>query len=486
MKSSLRFKILGSFALIVLLALGAAVGTGAKLTRSRYDRFALQRDVDKAESLSTALGEWTAEAGSSETPPPLPPSVALFFLPFQDSQMKMPQTGMMMGRRMPMEHMQPDRMVVTDLTGKVLLDTSGYGLNRMDGNNPERTSIRDGNDVVGYLYIGRMIPDPHRPPDVSFLQAASLITWLVTGIIFIFAMLLGLILTRHILGPIKTLNAATRKVESGDLKVRVPDSRSDELGDLSRGFNSMTEFLESADIQRRRLIADSAHELRTPVSLIRTRIEMMEEGIYPMDGEGLTALAAESDRLIHLVDELKMLANLESSEMGLSREDLNLNDLIREVIEASGPAIRRGKIDVEIAEIESLSLSQSELHPVVSGDRGKLQRLLNNLLSNALRYAQSRIIISIRPEAGQADRVELNVEDDGPGIPEEDRLKVFERYYRVDASRNRSSGGSGLGLAICSEIAKAHGGRIEVGVSRVLGGAELKVSLPFKTAKSLK
>ena len=99
MKSSLRFKILGSFALIVLLALGAAVGTGAKLTRSRYDRFALQRDVDKAESLSTALGEWTAEAGSSETPPPLPPSVALFFLPFQDSQMKMPQTGMMMGRR---------------------------------------------------------------------------------------------------------------------------------------------------------------------------------------------------------------------------------------------------------------------------------------------------------------------------------------------------------------------------------------------------
>jgi len=480
MKSSLRFKILGSFALIVLLALGAAVGTGAKLTRSRYDRFALQRDVDKAESLSPALGEWTAEAGTSETPPPLPPSVAPFFLPFQDSQMRMPQTGMMMGRRMPMEHMEPDRMVVTDLSGHVLLDTSGYGLNRIDGNNLERTSIRNENDVVGYLYIGRMIPDPHKPPDVFFLQTASLITWLVTGIIFIFAMLLGLILTRHILGPVIILNAATRKVESGDLTVRVPDSRSDELGDLSRGFNSMTEFLESADNQRRRLIADSAHELRTPVSLIRTRIEMMEEGIYPMDGEGLLALAAESDRLIHLVDELKMLADLESPEIGLSREDLNLDDLIREVIEASGPAIRRGKIDIEIAESNT-----SEL-PVVSGDRGKLQRLLSNLLSNALRYAKSRIIISIRLETGQADRVELNVEDDGPGIPEEDRMKVFERYYRVDASRNRSSGGSGLGLAISSEIAKAHGGRIEVGVSRVLSGAEFKVTLPFKTIEALK
>ncbi len=481
MKFSLGFKILGSFALIVFLALGAAVGTGAKLTRSRYDRFAFQQDVDKAESLSSALGEWTAEAGVSQTAPPLPPSVALFFLTSQNPPAsKMPQSGMMMSRRMPMGHMEPDRMVVTDLEGRVLLDTSGYGLSRMDGNNLERISVRNGNDVVGYLYFGRMIPDLHRPPYVSFLRTASLITWLITGVIFVFAMLLGLILTRHILGPVKTLNAATRKVETGDLKVRVPASRSDELGDLSRGFNSMTEFLESADNQRRRLIADSAHELRTPVSLIRTRIEMMEEGIYPMDRKSLSALAAETDRLIHLVDELKTLANLESPEMGLSRVNLNLNELIREVVEASGPAIRRGKINVEIAEFNASVL------PMVNGDWEKLQRLLSNLLSNALCYAESRILISTRLVPKQDDRIELTVEDDGPGIPGEHRLKVFERYFRVDASRNRSSGGSGLGLAICREIARAHGGRIEVGVSRILAGAEFKLSLPFKTTETLK
>jgi len=484
MKISLGFKILGSFALIVFLALGAAVGTGAKLTRSRYDRFAFQQDVDKAESLSSALGEWTAEAGVSETAPPLPQSVALFFLTSQNPpSSKMPQSGMMMSRRMPMGHMEPDRMVVTDLEGRVLLDTSGYGLSRMDGNNLERISVRNGNDVVGYLYFGRMIPDLHRPPYVSFLRTASLITWLITGVIFVFAMLLGLILTRHILGPVKTLNAATRKVETGDLKVRVPASRSDELGDLSRGFNSMTEFLESADNQRRRLIADSAHELRTPVSLIRTRIEMMEEGIYPMDGGSLSLLAAETDRLIHLVDELKTLANLESPEMGLSRVNLNLNELIREVVEASGPAVRRGRIDVEIT---AFDVSDATRLPIVNGDWEKLQRLLSNLLSNALCYAKSRIIISTRLVTGQPDWVELIVEDDGPGIPGEHRLKVFERYYRVDASRNRSSGGSGLGLAICREIARAHGGRIEVGVSRILAGAEFKVSLPFKTTETLK
>ncbi len=462
MKSSLGFKILGSFALIVLLALGAAVGTGTRLTRARYNKFAYQQDLARAESLSLAFGEWTAEAGISETAPPLPPSISLM--------------SVMMGHRMergiPMEHMEPDRILVTDLAGTVLLDTFGYGQDRLDDKNLERITVKNGNDEVGYLYVGRMIPDSHRPANVSFLRTASLMTWLVTGVIFVFAMLLGLLLTRHIVGPVKILNTAARKVEGGDLKVRVPDKRSDELGELSRGFNSMTKSLESADNQRRRLIADSAHELRTPVSLIRTRIEMMEEGIYPMDKDGLNALAEESDRLISLVDELKTLANLESSGLELSRENLSLPELFREVVESATPVIRRGKIDVEI---------ESPPLPMVSGDWGKLQRLLSNLLSNALRYAESRILISANPAAGKPGWIELRVEDDGPGIPEEGREKVFERYYRVDASRNRSSGGSGLGLAICREIVRAHGGRIQAGVSDELGGAQFSVMLPSDT-----
>ncbi|MCK5250102.1 MAG: hypothetical protein KAJ98_09075, partial [Spirochaetaceae bacterium] len=172
----------------------------------------------------------------------------------------------------------------------------------------------------------------------------------------------------------------------------------------------------------------------------------------------------------HLVDELKTLANLESPDFVLQREDLSLPDLIQDVVQAAGPAIRRENISVE----SGLSGGR----PVISGDRVKLHRLLANLCSNALRYAKSRINIDVRQISETPEWIELTVEDDGPGIPEKDREKVFERYYRVDASRNRSSGGSGLGLAICSEIARAHGGSIEAGVSERLGGAELKVKLP--------
>ncbi|MCK5249424.1 MAG: HAMP domain-containing protein, partial [Spirochaetaceae bacterium] len=296
MRISLSFKIIGSFALIVLLSLAAAVGTGNRLTRSRYNDFAYQLDLNRAESLSTVLGEWTDEAGTSDMPPPFPPPGALYFLPSQDKS-----SGFrMMDRMMSMDHMGLDRMVVTDLTGRVLLDTANYGRVRLSPENNESILIRHGEVEVGYIYMGRMIPDSRRPADASFLRSAGMMTWIITGVIFIFAMVLGLILTKHIIGPVKTLNAAAREVEGGDLSVRVPENRSDELGELSRGFNSMTESLESADKQRRRLIADSAHELRTPVSLIRARIEMMEEGIYPMDEANLSALSTESERMTHL------------------------------------------------------------------------------------------------------------------------------------------------------------------------------------------
>ena len=179
MKISLRFKIIGSFALIVLLSLTAAVGTGNRLTRSRYDDFAYQLDLNRAESLSMALGEWTDEAGTSDMPPPFPPPGALYFLPAQD---KSPGFRMM-DRMMPMDHMGLDRMVVTDLSGRVLLDTADYGKARLSPENKDSTLIRYGENEVGYLYMGRMIPDSRRPADVLFLRRAGLMTWFITGII---------------------------------------------------------------------------------------------------------------------------------------------------------------------------------------------------------------------------------------------------------------------------------------------------------------
>ena len=488
MRISLSAKIIGSFSLIVLLSLGTAVGMGNRIIRNRYDEYSYQMDVNRARGLARMLGSWTAGADEGATEVPLPilkPLITPFSPDFMDDEGPESHHGdrdfmdLMMDRMAgPRTENSPDlpgidRMVITDMDGKVLLDTADYGKSELNPENRQPVEIRNGRTPVGYIYWGRMVPGIDPAGDISFFRSAGRIVWFFTAFIFLFAMGLALLLTRNIIGPVKRLNRAASEVESGDLSVRVPENRNDELGDLSRGFNSMTASLEHEDYRRRRLIADSAHELRTPVSLIRARIEMMEEGIYPMDADGLAALSEESGRLVRLVGELRILADLESPETSLMMESVDPVLIIGEVIKAAGPDIDRKGIDVEVITGDG----GAAVPGTCKGDSEKLHRLLSNLLSNALRYADSRILISLE---AAVEGVVIRVEDDGSGIPEEHRDRVFDRYFRVDASRSRDSGGSGLGLAICREIAMAHGGSIRTGVSRRLGGAAFTVILPIQ------
>jgi len=464
MKFSLRGKILGSFALVVLLALSTAVGTGNRLTRSRYYNFAFERDFARAKWLSKELGEWNSAAGGAAE------------LGMRHSMPPHIGGGMRMMGRGP--HMMGDsadsHIVITDLSGKVLYDGAGYDRERLSPDTPRRVPVYDeDNAKVGYLYMGQMIPGAQLSAELLEIRRAGVISWLVTLLIFVFAMILGLVITENIIRPIRVLNQAAREVEGGNLSARVPGGRKDELGDLSRGFNSMTASLEHAAAQRRRLIADSAHELRTPISLIQARVEMMEEGVYPLDADALTALSAEAKRLAALVDELRILSDLESPDSVLEREEFSLETLIREVIKAAEPRVRQ--LDVAI---ESNFLGDQS---VISADRGKIRRLLVNLLSNALRHAESRVFFSLQ---GAENSLELHVEDDGPGIAMENLERVFERYFRADRSRSRNSGGAGLGLSICREVARAHGGSIEAGNSETLGGARISLRLPRRGESS--
>jgi len=462
MRFSLRGKILGSFALVVLLALSAAVGTGNLLTRNRYDNFAFERDFMRAKWLSKELGEWTVKFGEDserEKPHSLPPHIG-------GGMGMMGMMGMM--DKETQRDWTSSHVVITDLSGRVLYDDADYGRRKLAPDNPKRVPLYDENNAeIGYLYMGQMIPGLQRPPELLVLQRAGVISWFAALLIFVFAMFLGLIIAENIVRPIAVLNQALRKVEEGNLNARVPGKRRDELGDLSRGFNNMTASLEHAADQRRRLIADSAHELRTPISLIQARIEMMEEGVYPLNIDGLAALSTESKRLAALVDELRILSEFESSESTLEREFFSLEALIHEVVEAAEPGIHQLDIAIET----SFLGGQSE----VSADRGKIRGLLVNLLSNALRYAKSRVLFSLR--VGE-DSLKLHVEDDGPGIAVENQERVFERYFRVDKSRSRDSGGVGLGLPICREIARAHDGSIDAGKSEMLGGARISLYLP--------
>lgn len=486
MRLPLGAKILGAFGIIVFLALGITVGAGNRFARSEYNAFAARRDWERARSMAPFFSLWTKEAARAVSRGLEPEIAELGSFLLEDHQ---DHHGQMMRRRPgqgPPPHQSDwpdrqdredrggaeifDRLLITDVHGQVLFNTTRLRDERYPrvGEQPRGIEVRNNAEIVGYLYVGQMLPGPPQPGEDSFFRDAGMRTVVFTALVFLAAIFLGLLLTRHIVVPVKVLNAAARRVEEGALDVRVPDRRQDEMGDLARGFNAMTASLEAADRQRRQFIADSAHEIRTPVSLIRTRIEMMEEGVYPMDAESLGALAEETDRLVGLIEELKTLATLESLDFSMNTVSVNLAELAEKVVESSRPAIAQSSLSVE-TEI-------TDTHPVISGNAEKLHRLVKNLLSNALRHADSRVRIVIGP--GYPDRIAIHVEDDGPGIPEAMRERVFERFYRMDSSRSRDLGGTGLGLAICREIVKAHGGEISIGASRKLGGAVFLVTLP--------
>ncbi len=471
MRLPLGAKILGAYGIIVFLALGITVEAGQRFTQSQYNEFAIQRDRSRARAMAPFLDQLILETVNPGK---------------DDRQSVMSMAGLhILTQTIQSErhrHMNPpprknrrqddffDRMLITDTEGRVLYNTMDNRIKKYpdrDGQ-PGGVEIYNNQEVIGYLYIGQMFPSPPRSDEENFFQNASMKTLTFTALIFLVAIILGILLTQHIVIPVKSINAATRKVKEGALNVRVPDRRQDEMGDLARGFNAMTASLEAADQQRKQLIADSAHELRTPVSIIRTRIEMMEEGIYPMDMDGLAALASETDHLIRLIEELKILATLESPDFSMKWEKVNLAELINKTVDSSQPIIAQSGIQVET--------SISDGIPIISGNTEKLHRMIKNLLSNALCHAQKKIAISM--DSSSANRIEILVEDDGPGIPDEMKERVFERFYRLDSSRSRDSGGSGLGLAICREIIKAHCGEISVRTSKKLGGAAFLVVIP--------
>ena len=487
MKLSLAAKILGAFSLIVFMALSISVLASNRFMQVRYNRFSQKRDIAMAQAMTPLIVDWMQQHTGPRDAPILPPPPSLDHgnrhssrnshhmnprrntFPFMADMEEDDFFDRKIFPFMPDRENDDffDRILVTDTIGRVMFNTTRYRKNSLE-NQSNGIEIMNGDNLIGYLYLDWMVPGPKPREPPSYFRRIDMGTWLISFLVFLFAMGMGLLLTRHIVVPIKQLNRALGKVGKGNLDIRVKIKRRDEMGDLARGFNDMTSALESADTQRRRFIADSAHELRTPVSLIRTRIEMMEEGVYPMDRDGLNALAGETDRLIALIEELKTLASLESKDFSMITADLDLIQLVRNTVEANRPAIENSGISVETTVLEADEIW-------INGHADRLERLIRNLLTNALHYAHSRIELIIGLD--KSGKAYIRVEDDGPGIPESERNRVFERFYRIDTSRSRASGGTGLGLAICHEIVRVHAGNISIESSR-LGGAVFVVVLP--------
>jgi two-component system OmpR family sensor kinase/two-component system sensor histidine kinase BaeS len=259
------------------------------------------------------------------------------------------------------------------------------------------------------------------------------------------------LLSRRIITPLAQVTGAARAVTDGQLGTRVKIEGDDDLGVLSQSFNQMAEALERNDQERRNLFADIAHELRTPLSVLRGRLEGIVDGVYQAEPEQIVPALEETYLLERLVDDLRLLTMAETRQLHYDLKQVDLAEL-------AGRAIDLFRAEADEKRIE-LSLQTATEKAEITADPLRTEQVIGNLLSNALRYVPEGGKIWIEVER-LGDRVVLSIDDSGPGIPEADLPYIFDRFWRGDKSRSRSSGGAGLGLAIARQLVEAQGGRI--------------------------
>jgi signal transduction histidine kinase len=292
--------------------------------------------------------------------------------------------------------------------------------------------------------------------------------WLVVAISTLVALAGALVLGRKILRPLDQLRSASTRLAGGDLSARATESGPRELRELSVSFNQMASNLEQLFDARRELVAWASHDLRTPLASLRAMVEALEDGLATPD-EYLPAVRAQTEILTRLVEDLFELALIDAGALTLELRDTSLSELVSSCVDALEADARAHDVRFDPR------LDPAD--PAVRVAPDKVQRVLLNLLNNAVRHSRPSGAVAVVVER-DTDHVVVAVEDDGDGFAGDTELRMFERFWRADESRARTSGGSGLGLAIAQGLVEAHGGRIWA-ENRAGGGARVAFTLPL-------
>jgi two-component system, OmpR family, sensor histidine kinase BaeS len=350
-----------------------------------------------------------------------------------------------------------------------LLDAAGHPV----AGNPE---IAEEGAVKPVVVDGRTVGWISRAPlrrlsnaaEVSFQQEQLRAGWVIAALAVVLAGALALILGRAFVTPVQRVADATHRVAAGNYATRVPVHSSDELGRLAADFNRLAETLERNETLRRRFMADVSHELRTPLAVLSAELEALEDGVRPLTREALASLRGEVTALSKLVNDLNQLALADVGALAYRKERVDLVPLLAQALDSYRDRLAERELGVDTAFAE---------HAVVFGDADRLVQMFRNLLENSARYTDrgGRVRVATRRDG---DRVLVDFDDSAPGVPREALPHLFERFYRVDASRSRAHGGAGLGLAISRSIADAHDGAISAENSP-LGGLRVRVALPL-------
>ena len=285
-------------------------------------------------------------------------------------------------------------------------------------------------------------------------------------------------LARGLARPIEAVGDAASAVAAGDLRTRVPATAtgfgaSTEVVTLTEDFNRMAATLERNEAERKTMVADVAHELRTPITALALRLEALRDGLAPFDEAEVERLSRQTELLHRLVEDLRTLSLADAGRLTLQRDPVDLRQLALAVRDEFAPLAARRGVTLDVRELEERSKGASV---TVVGDADRLHQVLGNLLDNALRASPEDgvVRVSVHPDG---DGVALKVRDDGPGFGGDDLPHVFERFRQGERGRRDLRGRSGLGLAIVRTLVTLHGGEVEAR-NHAAGGAEVRVRLP--------
>lgn len=336
----------------------------------------------------------------------------------------------------------------------------------------EQVPIRTKGQTIGYLGLGPAQAQGPAAPliFVSFLGRVLLSVAFITGIS---AIIFGIMMSRSLTAPLNNLAAAAQAIGARNLSQRVEEKGSDELKAVARSFNEMAATLELAEQLRRNLLADVAHELRTPLSILQGNLRAILDEVYPLNQAEMARLYEHTRFLSRLVNDLHELAQAEARQLPLHRQETSLAQLVKTTAESFRPGADEKDVTLDVVLPDD--------SPSLQVDPARLTQVLQNLLANALRHTPAGGKITLQLETGP-EAVHLAVADTGEGIPAEYLPHIFDRFYRTDPARSRDRGGAGLGLAIARAIIEAHDGRITATSSGIPGqGSIFTIQLPAQT-----
>lgn len=454
---TLRSRLTVTHALIALIAVLTVTALATILIQRGFDRMAAERGRNQATLIAQFLGDYYTTNGNLTGAP-------------AEIRRRIANSGGVLPRRIIVA--APDWRVIFD-TREGVLSLRGRLLPPFFREQAVPVITADG-ATVGYVLAPISDAQDLSQYERDFLARVYISMILGSVLAGAVALVVGLLLATRLTQPLRQLTTAARRLAAGERHDPLPPAPDAELAELATAFNSMAADLEHQQQLRRQLVADIAHELRTPLSVLRLQIESIEDGVEQPTPTVLASLGEEVNVLTRLVDDLRLLSLADAGQLSLTIEAVDLQSAIEQTVTAATARARQQQVTLTTVAARGAPL-------YAMADPQRLKQILGNLIENALRYTPAGGSVTIRAltrrDERQRELATIEVADTGPGIPPDELARIFDRFYRADRARTRETGGSGLGLAIVQRLTEMQRGRVWV-ESSVGKGTSFFVELP--------